>query len=130
MNFYLISRSKHRVKLAFKVLLTILSFLFLSLILSMPVFANPDDWGMVQRFNKQLNLANQGNVKAMYDVGKLYERGRGVVRDMSKAADFFKQSANAGNPSAQGRLGILYFEGRGVKQDYKKSVVTFKLSCK
>ena len=122
MNFYLISRSKHRVQLAFKALLTILSFLVLSLTLSMPAFANPDDWGMVQRFNKQLNLANQGNVKAMYDVGKLYERGRGVVRDMSKAADFFKQSANAGNPSAQGRLGILYFEGRGVKQDYTKAL--------
>ena len=122
MNFFLIPYPEHRVKLAFKALLTILSFLLLSLILSMPASANPDDWGMVQRFNKQLNLAKQGNVKAMYDVGKLYERGRGVVKDMSKAADFFQQSANAGNPSAQGRLGILYFEGRGVKQNYKKAL--------
>lgn len=122
MGLYLISHSEHRIKLALKVLLTTLSFLLLSLILSMPASANPDDWGMVQRFNKQLSLAKQGNVKAMYDVGKLYERGRGVVKDMSKAADFFQQSANSGNPSAQGRLGILYFEGRGVKQNYNKAL--------
>lgn len=122
MNFYLISDSQHRVKLVFKALLTISSFLLLSLALSMPASANPDDWGMVQRFNKQLSLAKQGNVKALYDVGKLYERGRGVVKDISKAADFFQKAADAGNPSAQSRLGILYFEGRGVKQNYKKAL--------
>ena len=122
MKSKLVFRSKSPVKLIFKSLTSILSIVFLSLTLSTQVSANPDDWGMVQRFNKQKALADQGNVKAMYDVGKLYERGRGVIKDISKAAEFFQKSASAGYPSAQARLGILYFEGRGVKQDYKKAL--------
>lgn len=122
MKFYFISNPMLGETLALRSLPFTLSFLLLFLAVSIPVSANPDDWGMVQRFNKQLSLAKDGNVKAMYDVGKLYERGRGVVRDISKAAEFFQQSASAGNPSAQARLGILYFEGRGVKQNYKKAL--------
>jgi len=113
-----------------KLLFSLLAPLFLSLAVSLPASANTDDWGMVQRFNKQLALAKQGNVKAMYNVGKLYERGRGVDRDMTKAASFFQQSATAGNPSAQGRLGILYFEGRGVKQNYKKALTLLNAAAK
>ena len=118
----LVLHSKSYVKLTFKSLTSILSIVFLSLTLSSQAFANPDDWGMVQRFNKQKELASQGNVKAMYDVGKLYERGRGVKKDMASAAEFFQKSASAGNPAAQARLGILYFEGRGVKQNYNKAL--------
>lgn len=106
----------------FKPFLSILSIVFLGLTISLPSAANPGDWGMVQRFNKQNELAANGNVKAMYDVGKLYERGRGVLKDIKKAAEWYQKAATAGNPSAQARLGILYFEGRGVKQNYKKAL--------
>lgn len=108
--------------LSFKLFLSALSILFLAITLSVPVSANPGDWGMVQRFNKQNELATEGNVKAMYDVGKLYERGRGVNKDMAKAAEWFQKAASAGNASAQARLGILYFEGRGVKQNYNNAL--------
>ncbi len=111
-------------------LYTVIRFnLFLSILMlaatlsiSIPVSANTGDWGMVQRFNKQNELATEGNVKAMYDVGKLYERGRGVNKDISKAAEWFQKAAIEGNTSAQARLGILYFEGRGVKQNYNKAL--------
>ena len=122
MKSHLIISTESWVKLVLKSALSILSIGFLSLTLSLPASANPDDWGMVQRFNKQKALADQGNIKAMYDVGKLYERGRGVKKDITKAAEFFQKSASAGNPSAQARLGILYFEGRGVKQNYTKAL--------
>lgn len=130
MRLYLISYPEPRPKLALRILFSVLSIFFLVLILSSPVLANPDDWGMVQRFNKQNELAKQGNVKAMYDVGKLYERGRGVIKDMGKAAEFFQKSASGGNPSAQARLGILYFEGRGVKQNYKKALSLLNSAAK
>ena len=130
MKSELVFRSKSPVKSVFKSLSSILSIVFLSLTLSSQALANPDDWGMVQRFNKQKALADQGNVKAQYDVGKLYERGRGVKKDIVKAAEFFQKSASAGYPSAQARLGILYFEGRGVEQDYKKAVYPFLLTRK
>lgn len=105
-----------------------LSLFFLTLLLisgiTLPFIAtaNTADWGLVQRFNKQNTLANAGNVKAMYDVGKLYERGRGVDKDIVKAVSWFQRAATAGNASAQARLGILYFEGRGVEQNYEKAL--------
>ena len=122
MKSHLIFSSTSWMKLVFKSALSALSIGILSLMLCLPASANPDDWGMVQRFNKQKTLADQGNIKAMYDVGKLYERGRGVKKDIIKAAEFFQKSASAGYPSAQARLGILYFEGRGVKQNYNKAL--------
>lgn len=100
--------------------LGLISLIAVSLIA--PVSANPSDWGMVQRFNKQNELAQQGNVKAMYGVGKLYERGRGVVKNIQKAAEWYQKAASSGSASAQARLGILYFEGRGVNQDYNKAL--------
>jgi len=111
-------------------LLRFCSLVLLSLALSLPASANTGDWGMVQRFNKQNELANNGNVKAMYDVGKLYERGRGVQKDISKAAKWFQKAATAGNASAQARLGILYFEGRGVKQNFQKALKLLNAAAK
>lgn len=122
MEFCLIPRTKQTAIFIVKTLMAFLTITILAVTFSFPAYSNPDDWGMVQRFNKQLALAKQGNIKAMYDVGKLYERGRGVIKDITKAANFYQQASTAGNPSAQARLGILYFEGRGVKQNYKKAL--------
>ena len=95
---------------------------FLIFTVPLTTFANTADWGMVQRFTKQLELAEQGNVKAMYDVGKLYERGRGVDKNMVKAAGWFQKATDGGHAAAQARLGIMYFEGRGVSKDHKKAI--------
>lgn len=117
-------------KLCLNSTLAILCLLILSITMSLPVSANPDDWGMVQRFNKQNELASQGNVKAMYNVGKLYERGRGVKKDITKAVEFFEKAAAAGSASAKARLGVLYFEGRGVKQNYNKALKLLNSAAK
>ena len=105
-----------------KSLLTILSSILLTITISTTASANTADWGMVQQFNKKSELAEQGNIRAMYDVGKLYERGRGVNKDMAQAAEWFQKASDANYAPAQARLGILYFEGRGVTQNYKKAV--------
>jgi hypothetical protein len=106
-------------------------FLFL-LIVAIPLstIANTADWGMVQRFTKQNELAKKGDVKAMYNVGKFYERGRGVDTDMAKAAEWFQKASAAGHVASQARLGILYFEGRGVKKDHKKALELLNSAAK
>jgi hypothetical protein len=116
--------------LQFKSLLVILSIIFLSLAISVPAAANTEDWGMVQRFKKQISLAKQGNVKAMYNVAKLYQRGRGVDKNIKKAAEWYGEAAKVGHAPAQARLGILYFEGRGVKQNYTKALKLLNLAAK
>lgn len=100
----------------------VFSVLLISLCISLPLQANQDDWVLVDRFKRQLASAEQGKVKAMYAVGKLYERGRGTPRDLTKAAMWYQKAADAGQTSAQSRLGIMYFEGRGVPQDYDKAL--------
>lgn len=105
-----------------KVLLSIITTFFLTLTLPISATANMADWGRVQQFEKKNKLANQGNIQAMYDLGRLYERGRGTNVNLAKASKWYQTAADAGNSSAQARLGILYFEGRGVKQNYNKAL--------
>ena len=111
------------------------SFIFITLFFTIlispiPASANIADWGMVQQFNKKLEQANAGKIQAMYDVGNLYMRGRGVNRNMTEAAKWFKKAADSGNASAQARLGILYFEGRGVKQNYSQALKLLNAAAK
>ena len=104
--------------------------LFLAFTISIPVSANQDDWVLVDRFNRQLNDAKAGKVKAMYAVGKLYERGRGTNIDLKVAAEWYQKAATAGQTSAQSRLGIMYFEGRGVEQNYGKALQLLNSAAK
>lgn len=106
----------------FKLPITLAGLFFILITTPLTSFANTADWGLVQRFKAQHELATKGNIKAMYDVGKLYERGRGVDKSMIKAAEWFQKAADANHPAAQARLGIMYFEGRGVKKDQKKAL--------
>lgn len=106
-------------------------FIFLfSLLISLPAVANQDDWVMVDRFKRQLVEAKAGKIKAMYSVGKLYERGRGTDLNLKLAAEWYQKAANAGQSYAQSRLGIMYFEGRGVKQDYNKALKLLNTAAK
>lgn len=89
---------------------------------SLPSFADKSDWALVERFNKQLNAAKEGKVSAMYEVGKLYERGRGTDLNLALAANWFQKAADAGDAFAKSRLGIMCFEGRGVGKNYKKAL--------
>ena len=102
----------------FQILFTFL----LALSMSLPISANQDDWVLVDRFNKQLANAKSGKVKSMYEVGRLYERGRGTDMNLAEATKWYQKAASAGQHTAQARLGIMYFEGRGVKQNYNKAL--------
>lgn len=111
------------------VLRNLFSFLF-CLSISLPLSANQSDWVLVERFDKQLSAANTGKLKAMYDVGRLYERGRGVDINLAEATKWYQKASNSGQHNAQARLGIMYFEGRGVKQNYKKALQLLNTAAK
>ncbi len=105
-----------------------LRFLWLVACLGVSLSATADtsDWLQVQRFQQQLEKAQNGDIQAMYDVAHRYERGRGVDPDLQKAVEWLRKCASAGNPACQARLGILYFEGRGVPQDHRKALALLK----
>jgi TPR repeat protein len=52
--------------------------------------------------------ADHGHRLALYRLGKMYESGRHVQKDLNKAGEFFFQSCQKGFPDAYTALGALY----------------------
>lgn len=73
-------------------------------------------------------LASQGDADAQYNLGQLYNEGKGVTQDYRQAAKWFRLSAERGNWYAQFSLGQLYREGRGVPQDYREALRWYRSS--
>ena len=42
--------------------------------------------------------ADQGNARAQYNLGTLYEAGNGVEKDVDKAVEWFRKAAKQGEP--------------------------------
>lgn len=63
------------------------------------------------------NAANKGIPRAQYRLGAAYRSGRGVARDIDKAAFWFEKAAAGGDADAQYGLGMLYQNGLGVEID-------------
>ncbi|MEX2649561.1 MAG: tetratricopeptide repeat protein [Alphaproteobacteria bacterium] len=63
-------------------------------------------------------LAQAGEVEAMYQLGTMSVAGEGTIANDSAAASWFRHAAERGHAEAQVRLGELYEQGRGVPLDY------------
>ena len=64
-----------------------------------------------------LPLAENGDVRAQYAVGRLYEKGKGVERDFAQAFIWYRKAAEKNHPDSQYRLAVGYATGLGVKKD-------------
>lgn len=62
-------------------------------------------------------LAEKGNAKAQYQLGKMLNLGQGVPPDKKEAAKWFHLAAQQGLAEAQGALGYLCLVGEGVSQN-------------
>jgi TPR repeat protein len=102
----------------------------LSLRLAAPVAAGPfedavaaygrSDYATAMRLLQP--LADQGSATAQYDLGLMYENGRGVPQDYAAALSWYRKAADRGYVSAQLSLGFMYRTGLGVPQDYAAAV--------
>lgn len=71
-------------------------------------------------------LAEEGNARAQFGMGVIYEEGGGgVVRDFVQAALWYREAANRGLVDAQFNLGNLYRRGHGVNQDARRAVAWY-----
>ena len=66
----------------------------------------PPDYPRAAHWMEQ--AAKQGDAKAQYLLGTLYERGRGVRPDSKKAIHWYRQAVNSGNMDAACPLARLY----------------------
>lgn len=64
-------------------------------------------------------LAQDGDIIAKRNLGLMYQRGRGVRKDLRQAARWYQRAADEGDAGAQLALGAMYQTGKGVRQDYE-----------
>ena len=63
--------------------------------------------------------ASQGHGKSIYDLGRLYEKGRGFKKDMKEAIRLYRLTARQRWPRALYTYGFLYHRGKGVPKGLK-----------
>ena len=70
--------------------------------------------------------AEKGDPEAMFELGKLYEKGIGTEQDVARALALYQKAADLGFADAINDLGFLYYQGAiGQKPDKRKAVELF-----
>tara|TARA_Y100001936_G_scaffold55005_1_gene53853 strand:- start:2206 stop:3153 length:948 start_codon:yes stop_codon:yes gene_type:complete len=76
-----------------------------------------------------LPLAKKGFSKAQYNLGVMYDKGKGVDKNIKKAKKWFQFAAEQGHDKAQYNLGLIYGKGKGIEKDYSKAFKWLSLAA-
>lgn len=74
-------------------------------------------------------LAKNGDVGAIYELGQRYYKGVGVDVDYSKAKNYFEIASEKGSQGSNYYLGKIYYNGNGVQTDHLKAKEYFEKSA-
>lgn len=97
--------------------------LFLSALLLAPA-------GFGQLRERLREKAEKGDAEAQFELGKMYEAGRGgLTKNFTEAERLYRLSAEQGDAFAQASLAILYRFGKGVPRDYVQAYLWFSLAA-
>ena len=69
---------------------------------------------------------DQGDAFAQTQLALIYDFGKGVDKDPSKAIELYLKAADQGNATALTNLGFIYTKGEGVDKDSLKAVEFFQ----
>ena len=83
----------------------------------------------VPNFKEMLQVAEQGNAVAQFNLGLMYDKGQGVRQDYAQAVQWYRKAAEQGLAEAQYNLGVMYAKGEGVRQNYKIAKEWFGKAC-
>ncbi|MEX0924101.1 MAG: SPOR domain-containing protein [Rhodovibrionaceae bacterium] len=76
-------------------------------------------------------LADAGDARAQYGIGKIYETGGGpIVSDPQQAVLWYSRSAEQGVAAAQNNLALMYAEGRGVSQNKPQALALWEAAAR
>jgi TPR repeat protein len=93
-------------------------FIILCLLHAVSAEAKPDMAGAADLQAK----ATRGYVKQELELAADYFAGRGVPKDLTQSAYWYRKAADQGNPAAQVYLGYMYTVGMGVPQDKTEAI--------
>jgi len=74
-------------------------------------------------------LAHNGEARAQYDLGVMYDKGQGVPQSDAVAMQWYERAAAQGEPRAQYNLGLMYLNGQGVPPDLVTAYYWVSLSA-
>ncbi|WP_224985049.1 tetratricopeptide repeat protein [Geomonas agri] len=74
--------------------------------------------------------ASDDDVKSLYMLGVMFEKGHGVKIDFTEAAAWYHKAADKDSAPAQYRLGRLYERGQGVEQNLNEAIKLYKKSSR
>ena len=70
-------------------------------------------------------LAERGDAKAQFSLGRMYAKGKGVPQNAQEAFNWVRKAAEQGYLDAQAVMGTLYVNGQGVTRDSREAVNWF-----
>ncbi|MGN0187296.1 MAG: tetratricopeptide repeat protein [Paludibacteraceae bacterium] len=94
---------------------------FTVILLTVNVFA--------QTFAEWQQRANQGDVKAMHQIGRFYYLGDSVKQNYKEAVQWYTIAADKGYPNSQNNLAICYLSGNGVSVNIEKAMQLLHLAA-
>ncbi|MDO9169079.1 MAG: J domain-containing protein [Methylobacter sp.] len=71
-------------------------------------------------------LAEQGDAKAQFKLGVMYDLGQCVTQNYTQALSWYLKAAEQGNSNAQYSCAIKYQSGQGVPQDQTKAAYWYR----
>lgn len=74
-------------------------------------------------------LAEQGNPNAQFNLGLMYNNGKGVPKDDVEAMKWYRMAAEQGYANAQFNLGFMYDSGQGVPEDDVEAVKWYRMAA-
>lgn len=86
------------------------------------------DYVLEEKFHQELVKAEQGDPKAQYAIGQMYEKGRGTDKDSRLAFSWYSKSSQKGYAKAEYKLGMAYLSGKGIRKNSRKAYEWLKKS--
>lgn len=74
-------------------------------------------------------LAEQGDAKAQYALGTMYQYGQGVARDIAEGLRWWRRAAELGDIDAQFALGNAYAGGAGIPRDNVQAYMWYDITA-
>src|SRR6476660_6605923 len=66
--------------------------------------------------------AKAGDAESQFELGRRYDKGEGVRRDLAEAVKWYRKAAEQKYAGAQNSLGVCYARGEGVPRDLVEAV--------
>lgn len=88
-----------------------------------------DEKDMVSAVYWYQKSAEQGYERAQYFLGKCYEQGRGVSKNLKEAIKWYRKSVEQGTPGSGNRLSALYRKENSVSKELQELAKMYRVSA-